>query len=86
MNHRVGGGRNRLSQHDLNLLLDAAIQILETIGLTEVSSEISDTMCDAGAQLSGARITIPRTLVLEAVDAMPKTVLLAGQAAEIDMD
>jgi trimethylamine--corrinoid protein Co-methyltransferase len=85
VNHRVGGGRNRLSQHDLNLLLDAAIQILETIGLAEVSSEISDTMCDAGAQLSGARITIPRTLVLEAVDAMPKTVFLAGQAAEFDM-
>ena len=70
---------------NLNLLLDAAIEILETIGLAEVSSKISDTMCDAGAQLSGARVTIPRTLVLEAIDAMPKTVLLAGQVADFDM-
>jgi trimethylamine--corrinoid protein Co-methyltransferase len=85
VNHRVGGGLNRLSENDLNLMLDAAIQILEAVGLAEVSSEISDTMCDAGAQLSGARVTIPRTLVLEAVDAMPKTVLLAGQAGEFDM-
>ena len=85
VNHRVGGGLNRLSQDNLNLLLDAAIQILETIGLAEVSSEISDTMCDAGAQLSGGRIKIPRTLVLEAVDAMRKTVLLAGQVADFDM-
>ena len=51
VNHRVGGGLNRLSIDDLNLLLDAAVQILETIGLAEVSPEISDTMCDAGAQL-----------------------------------
>ena len=85
VNHRVGGGIHRLPQEDLNLLLDAAIQILETIGLAEVSDEIADTMCDAGAQLSGARVTIPRTLILEAVDAIPKTVLLAGQAAEFDM-
>ena len=35
INHRVGGGIHRLSQDDLNLLLDAAIQILETIGLAE---------------------------------------------------
>jgi trimethylamine--corrinoid protein Co-methyltransferase len=85
VNHRVGGGLNRLSQNEINLLLDAAIQILETVGLAEVSSEVSDTMCDAGAKLSGARVTIPRTLVLEAVDAMPKTVLLAGQVADFDM-
>ncbi|MGB1637777.1 MAG: trimethylamine methyltransferase family protein, partial [Paracoccaceae bacterium] len=61
------------------------MQILETVGLAEVSSEISDTMFDAGAQLSGARVTMPRNLVLEAVDAMPKTVLLAGQVADFDM-
>ena len=85
VNHRVGGGVDRLSQGDLNLLLDAAMQILETVGLAEVSSEISDTMFDAGAHLSGARVTIPRNLVLEAVDAMPKTVLLAGQVADFDM-
>ena len=85
INHRVGSNLNRLSNDDLNLLLDAAIQILETIGLAEVSPEISDTMCNAGAQLSGGRITIPRNLVLEAVDAMPKTVFLAGQVAEFDM-
>ncbi|MBR9769349.1 MAG: hypothetical protein GYB46_13065, partial [Rhodobacteraceae bacterium] len=85
VNHRVGGGVDRLSQGDLNLLLDAAMQILETVGLAEVSSEISDTMFDAGAQLSGARVTMPRNLVLEAVDAMPKTVLLAGQVADFDM-
>ena len=85
VNHRVGGGVDRLSQGDLNLLLDAAMQILETVGLAEVSSEISDTMFDAGAQLSGARVTMPRNLVLEAVDAMPKTVFLAGQVADFDM-
>ena len=83
VNHRVGGGVDQLSQDDLNLLLDAAIQILETVGLAEVSSAISDTMFDAGAQLSGARVTIPRNLVLEAVNAMPKTVLLAGQVADL---
>ena len=55
VNHRFGGGVDRLSQGDLNLLLDAAMQILETVGLAEVSSEISDTMFDAGAQLSGQR-------------------------------
>ena len=85
INHRVGSNLNRMSNDDLNLLLDAAIQILETIGLAQVSPEISDTMCNAGAQSSGGRVTIPRDLVSEAVDVMPKTVLLAGQVAEFDM-
>ena len=84
-NHHVGGGAHELSKDDLNLLLDATIQILETIGLGEVSPEISNAMCEAGAQTAGRRVTIPRHLILETIHAMPKSVLLAGQAAEFDM-
>lgn len=85
VDHHVGGGINRLSQDDLNQLLNAAIQILETIGLSEVSPEISNIMCAAGAQISGQRITFSKSLILETLEHMPKTVLLAGQAPEFDM-
>ena len=78
VNHRVGGDVNRLSHDDLNRLLDAAIQILETIGLGDVEPEISHKMYKAGAQISGGRITISRSLIQETLDQMPKCVLLAG--------
>jgi trimethylamine--corrinoid protein Co-methyltransferase len=85
VNHRVGGDENRLSHDDLNRLLDAAIQILETIGLGDVEPEISHKMYKAGAQISGGRITISRSLIQETLDQMPKSVLLAGQISEFDM-
>ena len=85
VNHRVGGDIHRLSQDDRKLLLNTAIQILETIGLAEVSPEISNAMCEAGAKMSSERVTIPKKLILETIDAMPKTVLLAGQEDEFDM-
>ena len=85
VNHRVGGDIHRLSQDDRKLLLNTAIQILETIGLAEVSPEISNALCEAGAKMSSERVTIPKKLILETIDAMPKTVLLAGQEDEFDM-
>ena len=72
VNHRVGGDIHRLSQDDRKLLLNTAIQILETIGLAEVSPEISNAMCEAGAKMSSERVTIPKKLILETIDAMPK--------------
>lgn len=85
IDHGVGNFAGRLSADAIETLVAGAIHILETIGLGEVSPHVHNRFSQGGAGDLDGRVTIPSKLVFETLEAMPKTVLLAGQVPTYDM-
>ena len=75
------GGRYRpLSSHDVTAINATALRLLSDLGMGEVPDRLRATLKAAGAQtLANGRVSLPRTLVEEAIDHAPKTFPLHGR-------
>jgi trimethylamine--corrinoid protein Co-methyltransferase len=85
-----GGIYKPLSEADIATIHDAALKILETIGVTYESGldDTLDMLEKAGAAVhrDRARVTFPRDLVQEQTDKAPERVLLCGRGDDSDLD
>lgn len=85
-----GGQYRPLSQEKVEIIHDAALQILETTGMAFESGldEMARMLADQGATVDFAsrRIRFPRELITSAVAKAPSQVILCGQDSRHDLD
>lgn len=80
-------GRYRpLSDADARRIHDAALTLLETVGLANAPASAAEALTRAGAQQGGdGRIRFPRSLVLDTVAAAARHFTLCGQETRRDI-
>ncbi|MCR9088461.1 MAG: trimethylamine methyltransferase family protein [Rhodobacteraceae bacterium] len=77
---QTGGQYRPLSESDLAAIYGAALRLLEDPGMGEVPTDLARDLIRAGAaQGRPGRISIPRALVEEAIEATPKRFMLHGR-------
>ncbi|MCP9483225.1 trimethylamine methyltransferase family protein [Shimia sp. CNT1-13L.2] len=74
-----GGLYRPLSDADLKRIYDAALTLLDTLGMGEVPARLRSDLLAAGARENGARIEFPRALVEDAIARAPKQFVLHGR-------
>ena len=74
-----GGLYRPLSEADLQRIYDAALTLLDTLGMGEVPARLRSDLLAAGARENGARIEFPRALVEDAIAHAPKQFVLHGR-------
>ena len=84
----IEGGRFRpLSDEDEAEVNEAALSLLETLGLSQANPSMIDKVCAAGGSLTGdKRLLFPRELVLKTVAEARRDVVLFGQDSRHDLD
>ena len=83
----VQAGRLKpLSTQNCADIYAAALDILESIGLSDASAEMVNTVTASGGAVSGdGRLLFPRAMVQKAVAAQARPVTLCGQISDHDM-
>ena len=83
----VTGGRYApLNRPDLDKIHQAALDILQNVGISSASDLVIKVVIDGGGYVAqDGRLIFPRSLVEDAILGLGKTVLLAGQALEHDL-
>ena len=83
----VTGGRYApLNRPDLDKIHQAALDILQNVGISSASDLVIKVVMDGGGYVAqDGRLIFPRSLVEDAILGLGKTVLLAGQALEHDL-
>ena len=74
-----GGLYRPLSEADLQRIYDAALTLLDTLGMGEVPVRLRSDLLAAGARENGARIEFPRALVEDAIAGAAKQFVLHGR-------
>ena len=75
-----GGSYKPLSEADMAVIYDAALRLLEELGMGEVPDNLAKTLLACGAKRDArGRFLFPRKLVQEAIDATPKVFPLHGR-------
>ena len=83
----VGGQYKPLSDTDMQKIHAAALDILETVGLSDAVPSCVEAMTAAGCSVDGdGRVLIPRALVEDTVANANRTFLLHGQDPKHDME
>jgi trimethylamine--corrinoid protein Co-methyltransferase len=82
----VGGRYAPLGDRDVGRILDAAVAVLEGIGLSEAPPSVVDLVTAAGGRMTDdGRLLFPRALVERAVDGARGPVALYGRAPVHDL-
>ena len=82
----VGGRYKPLSETEVALIEEAALQLLETLGLSQAIPSMVDKVVQAGGRLTDdGRLLFPRDLVRQSVDQASRGFPLCGQRAEHDL-
>eukprot|EP00581_Thalassiosira_minuscula_P023127 CAMPEP_0184419808 /NCGR_PEP_ID=MMETSP0738-20130409/43437_1 /TAXON_ID=385413 /ORGANISM="Thalassiosira miniscula, Strain CCMP1093" /LENGTH=153 /DNA_ID=CAMNT_0026780461 /DNA_START=76 /DNA_END=534 /DNA_ORIENTATION=- len=77
---QLGGHYKPLSDADLHAIYHTALRLLSDLGMGEVPDRLRDTLEQAGAMsLHNGRVSLPQSLVEEAIDRAPKTFPLHGR-------
>lgn len=77
---QIGGAYRPLSTHDLRLIYDTALRLLEHLGMGEVPARLQRDLLRAGARDTGtSRLLFPRALVEDAIDKAAKRFVLHGR-------
>ncbi len=82
----VGGRFKPLSPTEVQRIEEAALSLLETLGLSQAIPSMIDKVTAAGGALSGdGRLLFPRSLVQEAITGARRDFTLCGQLPENDL-
>lgn len=77
---QIGGQYKPLSDADLHSIYRTALRLLSDLGMGEVPTRLRASLEAAGAvSMPNGRVSIPSTLVEEAIDHAPKTFTLHGR-------
>jgi trimethylamine--corrinoid protein Co-methyltransferase len=71
-----------ISDHEVEEIHTATLQVLSEVGLVLDHPEICDLLQDAGAVLSGDRVLLPPDLVEKSIDLSTKTVTTRGRSGK----
>ncbi|MEL7167618.1 MAG: trimethylamine methyltransferase family protein [Pseudomonadota bacterium] len=75
-----GGRYAPLEVSEVEAIYDAALRLLETLGMGEVPDRLRATLLSAGArEVADGRVALPRALVEETIAATPKQFTLHGR-------
>ncbi len=81
----VGGQYRPLTDDQVVQIHEASLAVLERTGVQVEQPEALDLFREAGARIEGNRVRLSRSLVEDAVDKAPSTVVLAGRDPEHDL-
>ncbi|MCS5636016.1 MAG: trimethylamine methyltransferase family protein, partial [Myxococcota bacterium] len=82
-----GGAYKPLDDRDIERIHDAALHVLETIGVGDPIPEILDVVLPKGCLLGDdGRVRFPRALVEEAIANAPKAYVLHAPDPRLDME
>ncbi len=81
----VGGQYRPLTKDDIDRIHEASLTVLERTGVEVEHTEALDLFRAAGANVEGNRVRLPRSLVEDAIDTAPSTVVLAGRHPNQDL-
>ncbi len=81
----VGGQYRPLTEDDVERIHEASLAVLERTGVEVEHREALDLFTAAGARVEGNRVRLPRSLVEDAIDRAPSTVVLAGRNPDQDL-
>ncbi len=82
-----GGAYKPLSDRDVERIHDAALELLETVGIGDPIPEILDEVLPKGCLLGDdGRLRFPRALVEEAIANAPKSYVLHAPDPRLDME
>jgi len=82
----TGGQYKPLTGDQVQQINKAALSILERTGVQVEEAEALRLFREAGADMDGNRVRLPRSLVQDAVDWAPSRVLLAGRDPKWDLE
>jgi len=82
----TGGQYKPLTGDQVQQINKAALSILEHTGVQVEEAEALRLFQEAGADIDGNRVRLPRSLVQDAVDWAPSRVLLAGRDPKWDLE
>lgn len=81
----AGGQYKPLTDKEVLQINEASLVVLERTGVEVQQAEALDLFREAGADVEGNRVRLPRSLVEEAIDRAPPRVLLAGRDPAQDL-
>ncbi len=82
----VGGQYKPLTDDQVQRIHQAALSILERTGVQVEEPEARRLFQEAGADVTGDRVRLPRSLIEDAVDWAPSRVVLAGRDPKWDLE
>lgn len=74
-----GGTYKPLPEEDVARIVDAALTLLDTLGMGEVPGGLADRLVAHGARVEGERVALPPALVREAMAAAPSQFTFHGR-------
>jgi trimethylamine--corrinoid protein Co-methyltransferase len=81
----VGGRYKPLTDDEVKRIHEASLEVLRRTGVQVDEPEALALFEQAGANVEGTRVRLPRSLVEDAVDKAPSRVVLAGRDPEHDL-
>ena len=82
-----GGRYKPLTDEDVNRIHDAALDVLETIGLSQAIPSCIELLTGAGGRVDEhGRVLLPRSLVEDTVAGAARNIVLHGQESRHDME
>ncbi|MBT7646591.1 MAG: methyltransferase, partial [Rhodospirillaceae bacterium] len=76
-----------LSDHDVERIHNAALDMLETIGMASPTDRVCDAALDGGCTLSeSGRLLFPRSLIDDILDKAAKSYVVQGREAQYDFE
>jgi trimethylamine--corrinoid protein Co-methyltransferase len=81
----VGGQYKPLTDEEVEQVHEASLEVLERTGVHVEESEALELFREAGARVEENRVRLPRSLIEDAIDKAPSTVVLAGREPEHDL-
>jgi len=82
----TGGQYKPLTEDQVQRIHEAALSILERTGVQVEEPEALRLFREAGAEVAGDRVRLPRSLVKDAIDWAPSRVVLAGRDPRWDLE
>ncbi len=80
-----GGQYTPLSDHDIQQIHNASLMILANTGVEVSHQDALHLFQEAGAAVDGTRVRLPQSMIEDAVDRAPSSVLLAGRDPDHDL-
>jgi trimethylamine--corrinoid protein Co-methyltransferase len=81
----VGGQYKPLTDAEVKQIHEASLDVLERTGVQVDQAEALELFAEAGADVQENRVRLPRSMVEDAIDEAPSTVVLAGRDTRHDL-
>lgn len=82
----IGGSWTPVPTHQIEAIAKAALRILSKIGISEAPPIVCNAITAAGGRIEGERLLYPIDLLHATIVDGPRSVLLAGQSPDRDLD